>query len=403
MAPKRTPIKQDVLKRPAGLKDSLVAQGGTAPISADNLKKHTDFHKHVDNFQKGKITAEELQGLITNKDMQNLWKGMEYQRKNNPSAKEDWEKVCDLGRGDHKDSKKRLLLFAWLKEKKFGKHYASTIQGISIHSRRSKELKWLSWEELKGKYGEDEAKQRVKAGTCFARRDPRDNRFWQFLAETESMSLTIDQMKELQVQNSGGIKSSSARELVGAMQNNFSLEDTRDLWNADDVDLQGFSLKDLEEAPEEDPENEEGEDDGSGIHSFLKGKEAASSSKAKNKGLKPKGGNLEEVRKKFAAKLENMTAVGDNEPHDKAQRRVANMHSLLTKQGQSLKMLSSKATGAGAKELSAAQANIGKHILAMDKLIGAKFTLDHVKKALVAAASASKKAHAVVQNIQCAK
>ena len=85
-------------------------------------------------------------------------------------------------------------------------------------NNREKEMKWLSWEELKLKYGEEESKQRVKAGTCFARRDPNDQRFWQFLAETESQKLSIDQQKDLQVQNSGSIKGTHFKALSNVRQ-----------------------------------------------------------------------------------------------------------------------------------------------------------------------------------------
>ena len=76
--------------------------------------------------------------------MQTLWKGFEYARGKDDDAKQHWSEVCGLKRGDNKDSKKRMLLFAWLKEKKFGSHYFSVQQSLSVVKKHQKELKWLS-------------------------------------------------------------------------------------------------------------------------------------------------------------------------------------------------------------------------------------------------------------------
>ena len=54
------PVKKDaMMKKPSS--------GALAEVSAANLKKHTDLHRHVENFQDGTITADELQELIGNK------------------------------------------------------------------------------------------------------------------------------------------------------------------------------------------------------------------------------------------------------------------------------------------------------------------------------------------------
>ena len=74
-------------------------------VTAASLQTHGEVHRHIENFQKGRITCEELQDILGNKQMQKVWKNFEYHRNQNPQAKDQWNQVCELKRGDQKDSK----------------------------------------------------------------------------------------------------------------------------------------------------------------------------------------------------------------------------------------------------------------------------------------------------------
>lgn len=118
-------------------------------ISQAAIQKHGDLHKAIESFQKGKITGDELMKGLQAPETQRLWKHFEYFRNQDEDAKSDWQSVSSLKRGEGKDSKKRMLLLAWLKEKKFGKHYLAISHKLDIRKSLNKELKWLTWEELK--------------------------------------------------------------------------------------------------------------------------------------------------------------------------------------------------------------------------------------------------------------
>lgn len=384
-------VKKTLLKKPAS---SLESPAVCAPTE-DSLKKHGKVHKLVEHFQKGHITAEELQSELANKDTQTLWKQFEYSRNQNDSAKQEWSEVCALKRGDQKDSKKRMLLFAWLKEKKFGTHYVNLVQSLNITKKQVKDLTWLTWEQLKKKHGEVEAKARVKAGTCLARKDPSDPRFWQFLSETESQTLTLEQAKDLQVQNHGKVKGGSGKALIDALKKGFDFADSKDLWSPDDVDLNGLGIADLEGSElkdeEEDAEDDDEESEGNGnlgLSKFLK---------SQGSKIKPKAVTKKPLGDKFVAKLETLTQVGDSDSTEKAMKKLAAMHSILSKQLLELKMANDKAQKASqlaeSKKITVLTTQVEKFLDTIGKMVVAKPKLENIKKALVQAAATSKAAH----------
>ena len=87
--------------------------------------------------------------------------------------------------------KKKQLLFAWIKDPKFGQSYMNTLTSIAVSKDKSKLLNWVSWHQIKTSLREEEAKIRVKSGTIQVRRNPADQGFYQFLEVQESMQLPM--------------------------------------------------------------------------------------------------------------------------------------------------------------------------------------------------------------------
>lgn len=391
MAPKRkyavSSASAETLKRPA---TTYPDEDDDATLTVSSLKNHTEVHQHIENFQKGKITAKQLQEYLGNKQMQTVWKNFEYHRNNHPDAKKQWDEICQLKRGDQKDSKKRMLLFAWLKEKKFGNHYFQKAQALNVSRKQDNKLTWMTWKELTEKHGEAEAKARVKAGTVLARKDPKDNRFWQFLGETESQTLSVEQLKSLKVENAGKLKASHGLSLAGSMQGHWDLEDARDLWTEDRVDTGGFDFADLQDDDEGTDVEGEGTDD-EGLSKFLNN--PSSSSNEKHKKGKPEPSDKNES---FNKKLSVLSQIEDGDSQDKALRKLSTMHSILSKQELSLRMAKTKGTGADAKKFNTIHSNVQKNIEVIGKMVETKPKIAIIKKALLSAASTSKAAREIL-------
>ena len=286
-----------------------------------------------------------------------------------------------------------MLLFAWLKDKKFGNNYFEKVQELNVARSQAKDLVWLTWKQLVDKHGEDEAKARVKAGTILARKDPKDNRYWQFLGETDSQKLTIEQIRGLKVQNAGKLKGNAAHALQSSTQAQWNVDDATDIWDADDVDTGNFDLKALQGDPkdateQDEDENEDEASDDLGLNKFLSNQ----SSSSKRKVQKGKNGPGQKDDS-FNKKLEALTQLGDADSHDKAMRKLSTMHSLLSKQELSLKMAKKNVTGANVKKLDTVHNNIIKYIDCISKMVVTKPKMEIIKKTLLSAAAASKAAN----------
>lgn len=108
-----------------------------------------------------------------------LWKKFEYSRAQCPDQAKSYQ-LATAGPGTM--VRKRNLLNAWIQAKKDTSAKCYVEQLMHFTTRRSTEAteEWVSWEQIKTKYGEQEALKRMKKGSIKCRRDPVDDEFWQF-------------------------------------------------------------------------------------------------------------------------------------------------------------------------------------------------------------------------------
>lgn len=267
------------------------------------------------------------------------------------------------------------------------------------------------------KHGEDEAKSRVKAGTIMARKDPKDPRFWQFLSETDSQQLSLDQQKCLKVQNLGQMKSDDAQRLVMSVKQQYEMADGEDFWNSEGVDLHGFDLKALQEKEdlndEEDEPAEDAEPEPGSLEALLGGKQSKhkpTSSSSKDKEVCKTASAASVSTKnydKLEKKLGTLSQCGDEETEAKAHRKLAAMHSFLSKQSLDLNVsvvaakqkMKTKVPAKLANDVETVQQKMAKQLELLSKSVTQNFKVEAVKKVLLKAAAVSKEAHAVQQHV----
>ena len=141
-------------------------------LTSEALKQH-DLNTKIDMLKTGECGDHTFMESLDPKEMMACWKRFEFGRSKSDVAKEHWDAMKTLGRGENKDQKKRLLLMAFLKEGKCGERYLSSMESLQVGKEDEKNLRWVPWEECKRWYGEQEAKSRVSSGTIPVRSAPR--------------------------------------------------------------------------------------------------------------------------------------------------------------------------------------------------------------------------------------
>jgi hypothetical protein len=128
-----------------------------------------------------------------------LWKRFEHARLSTGSEKvtEQWNEVAAKGcRGS--DAKKRFLLIAYL-QNGFNDRYLKQTATITVGNKHKRGLDWSTWKQVVDHFGEEEAKQRVRAGTLTSRQDPSDPRFMQYLVVSEGSAVETGQAVAIEI------------------------------------------------------------------------------------------------------------------------------------------------------------------------------------------------------------
>ena len=385
--------------------------------SAGALAQHNNLQEAIEKYQKGKLSADQLHEIFvqsSNKDTQKHWKGFEYHRNRDEKAKADWDELSSLGKGEGKESKKRMLLLAWLKEKKFGAHYFTQSTKLASVKTQTKDLKWLTWQELQTKHGEAEAKARVVAGTLKARKDPTDPRFWQFLSETQSCQVSLTQAKELNVLNTGKMATKDVEALLVAISSPQEEGMMEDMWNADSMDFQVKDLQQSVQGDDQEDKEEEEDDEMAGLPAGLKvvlgaGNKPQAKAKAKAK-ITPeaKAAAAREAKElAFQKRIDALTEMGDDTHQDQALRKVSLMHSLASKADLTLRGVVAAGNRAKItippamqKQISSCLFKMGKALEKMGAQVVKRVSVEAAKEQLVATALLLQEQHKLVLDLQ---
>jgi hypothetical protein len=197
-----TPKSSKVLKKPASRTSASVHE---EPLTEAALKKHDEQLKN--QLKAGSITEQQFEESMGKDGMQRQWQNFAYARKGNFEVDNGFKELSKLGRGAQQNSKKRMLLFAWLKDPSFGSSYMSVMTSLEFNKKTKKQLSWLTWKQTLDKHGSEEAVSMVKAGTLVARRNPQDRRFWQFLSLEDSMEMSMELKKQVTGTRTGKVSS----------------------------------------------------------------------------------------------------------------------------------------------------------------------------------------------------
>jgi hypothetical protein len=355
-------------------------------LTSEALKAH-DLNTKIDMLKTGKCGDHTFMESLDTKELTACWKRFEFGRSKSDVAKEHWDAMKTMGRGENKDQKKRLLLMAFLKEGKCGERYLSSMESLQVGKEDEKNLRWVPWEECKRWYGEQEAKSRVSSGTIPVRKCPKDSRFFEFLLVTDISKLTKVQKRIVETATKSKLSKSEYKNLAQGILGEHSDESLADFFNMAETSA-GVSLKDLQA---EQSEEEAASDDlnAESLHPDLKK-------------LMDKGAGKDKPTKQAASlnsKLEKLSTMGDDATLDVAFSKCAQMHSLVHKQYQDIRKLSAamarknRMDGTLSQQVQGCIATLNKCLTTLDTaVVDRKGTLASVKKVLVETGKASKKA-----------
>lgn len=159
---------------------------------------------------------------------QALWKRFEHARSSDASGKvnEQWHEVSVKGcRGS--DAKKRFLLIAYL-QNGFNDRYFKMTATITVSNKHKRGLDWSTWKQVVDRFGDEEAKSRVRAGTLTSRQDPIDPRYQQYLIVTEGSAVETGQAVIVDVTQGKKVTAKEAkllqRSILAEQEPSFSTE-----------------------------------------------------------------------------------------------------------------------------------------------------------------------------------
>lgn len=252
-------------------------------LSTEKLMKHNTYLEAVRGLKEGQIQEHDFLAMFSQKQKQGLYKAME--RRRTPAMEAEWNAI------EKKGSKKRKidLLLTFLKD---GLQESQIRQETKVEQgwNEKKEMAWVSWKKILEEYGEEEGKERVKAGLILMRRDPEATKkgvkIWQFLKVDERVQVPRQASQKVQTEAQGQTEEKQHKALTKAIQ---SLQPGEEddaafdqMWLAKKP--KHVALEDCEITASEDEDHmEEEEDEALEKEQFLAEIGAASSSKPKKK------------------------------------------------------------------------------------------------------------------------
>ena len=399
----------NVKKQPAA--NTTASSASTYALTPEALKKHDEQIKN--KLRQGAMSEVDFEQAMGKEGMQRQWQNFAYARRANPEVEGAFKDLSKLGRGAQQNAKKKMLLFAWLKDPTFGTGYMSIMTSLEFGKKQKKALTWLTWKQTIDKHGSSEAVAMVKAGTLVCRRNPQDKRFWQFLSIEDSVEMTMVQKKQATGTRTGKVSGGQLENFEQAALAVLEEDMVEDILSGKDStglelkDLQALKKVDKEKDKEEDgSEQDEDEDLPADLARVIGLQEAK---KDKKDTTKPTPQQKQEAKEKvqqarrqkaveaFDKKVDLHSQVGDKDNLAKARSKCCTMHSMMTSMVQQMK-ITIKGLNKGKIEYPKEKTQLildklDKHIGTMDKIIADGTSLEQVKKSLMLAAASLKKAN----------
>jgi hypothetical protein len=115
-----------------------------------------------------------------------------------------WQGICAKPSGS--EAAKRGVLFAWLRDNKFGDHFFQAVQSVTHKMQMDRTIKWLTKKQMEDTFG-DEAQERMNDGSHVKRTDPQNSKFFQWMKKSDKS--VHSRSKEQKVNTMGSAKISS--------------------------------------------------------------------------------------------------------------------------------------------------------------------------------------------------
>ena len=353
---KRPEKRPKTTETPEGHEKMSAGSLGALELSTKQLLKHEQYLAAVEDLKNGKLTDQDFLALFSHKQRQGLFKHMEYNRSG--ADAQDWENLSGCGARKRKQN----LLLTFLKEG-LEKSQVQVQEKVAQKVKETKDLAWVSWKKITDEYGEEEAKQRVKAGLIRMRRDPeaalKGLKLFQFLKVDEKVSTQKGTEQEMANQARGETNSEVHQALGDAIRSLQPGEETDSFFESMWLGKKpkGKTVQDFlpeTQAVADMSEEEESQDDmdiflaqsGLASGSAVKGKEtkekdekqpkacnkAEAKAAAKQKKEEEKKRKTEEAKKKEQLKKDQWFAQVDNLStceSSKAKRNLSRMSTMV--------------------------------------------------------------------------
>ncbi len=202
---KKTPMKTLGMKKFGKLTKKNVEQLGSEDKEAKiqriaKLASFDEKRKAIGSEKDLDLVPDDLLKIFGNKEMvKNYNRFSQTECKKDSEVEEAWRSLQE-SREPGKEHKKRALLLAWLQDNmSMTPKFKTSCTALCFSKTRTKQLKWLTTKEVLDKHGQEEGLQMIKEGSLLVRKNPANNKFFQFLATEDFMTLDVKKQEELKV------------------------------------------------------------------------------------------------------------------------------------------------------------------------------------------------------------
>ena len=180
-------------------------------------QKLSAFYKSTQAMEDEEAKDEAVDQLLSkldNKQSQLLWKKFELARKTDPELQVEYSNI----KGPGSDGKKRSLLKAFMLDGGSckGAHYKQAWSQVSVTHRSALDASWEPLQAMLTRYGKQELASLVESGAIKVRKNPKDNRFYQFLDEVAKTSTVFEHTKAVGAKQEGNIDQKAFLEFARA-------------------------------------------------------------------------------------------------------------------------------------------------------------------------------------------
>ena len=209
-----------------GEEDAESNKGSKSTVSRLSKEALSNHNKFVEEAEKKNLSEEAILAAMKqadNKTQMSLWKAFEQSRKG-AGLQDSFKEATGSGTGS--SIKKRKLLSAWTMDGgKTNKYYKSAVTTFKGGAKAGVKFIWVSKVEAERRIGPEELKERVKSNTIRYRKNPEDNRFYQFRFAKESDEVWTSKEAIRNHTAEGSSNKESMLEWANNMEGGLSLDD----------------------------------------------------------------------------------------------------------------------------------------------------------------------------------